>query len=545
VWGIEYDGDGSWEMNGKRYHDVACSVCQVKEPANTFVHWGGWKCPAVSKKHSGLTDRTKGGDEVVEYQGWVAAEKWNRKSTEFVCVDASRDVHYGQRSGGNDAGRIYPTFFPNNARHSIDENIYKNRQDWLYCSVCKSQDCPAGHFAAKFADECKACKACGAGEYEDPDTRCTTHSDRKCLKCSTGESGYFMSTPCSDAHGAGEWSKCSPECGDGFYEFVGCNADHDRQCEPIQDCAPGTFEVLPPTSSSDRQCEKGRVACDRTKEYEIAPATATSGAVCFDFTVGCAKGEYMTEPTPAGKTCHAYTVVCASDEYESKAATDSSDRECKPVSGMCDKGTEFEFSAPTRTRDRDCEPLQICGQGQYESAAPREHSTKLYNIKDRSCKVLEECAADEYEVITEAGPSCANICHMCEPGTYAKLSCQVGTKTLAKRQTECATCTTCGKHETMIEGCTHDHDRVCACTYGSGPTGNCYSSPQGSVRSNSAKVLSSVGDIAMTGESVEIIVDAGRTNVLPAFNLKDELQKTQAQAEEAGAEMDCSIANCE
>ena len=49
----------------------------------------------------------------------------------------------------------------------------------------------------------------------------------------------------------------------------------------------------------------------------------------------------------------------------------------------------------------------------------------------------------------------------------------------------------------------------------------------------------------MTGESVEIIVDAGRTNVLPAFNLRDELEKTQAQAEEAGAEMGCSIANCE
>lgn len=303
------------------------------------------------------------------------------------------------------------------------------------------------------------------------------------------------------------------------------------------------FEVLPPTSSSDRQCEAGRVACDPAKEYEIAPATATSGAICFDFTKGCAAGEYMTEPTALGQTCHTYT-VCGSDEYESKAATSTSDRECKPYSGQCDKNSQYQFSAPTKTKDRVCEALQICGQGYYESTAPQEHSSGLYNTKDRECKVAEECAADEYEVTTAAGRSCASICHMCEPGSFAKVSCQAQTRTLKKRRTECAACKECGKYETMVQGCTHDHDRVCACTYGSGPAGICYNAPQGSIRSDSAKVLSSAGDIAMAGEGVEIVVDDGRSAVLPGFNLKNELQKTEAEALEAAAEMDCSITNC-
>lgn len=437
---------------GGEYADAACAVCQMQSPANTWTHWAGWVCPS-HEKSGGKSE----GDTL--YSGVAHASRYNHKHpSEHICVDQTRAKTKFNDPNNNNANQIYPVEY---RRGNLDDKKYRNG-DELLCSVCNAGGCPAGQWKKEFAGTCSKCTPCPKGQYEDPMSPCSTHSDRSCVKCNAApaKTGYFQTTICSNTNGNGVWAACSSDCGGDQYELLSCTEHHDRQCEPITECTDGEYEMTRPTAKSNRVCAKVSNECG-IDAFETHAPTATSDRQCYSKTRGCPTGFYMSDPV-GGEVCFPVAVCEHGKTYEVKVPTATSNRDCISVSPQCDlkKGLYEKLSA-TVLRDRECAVYEPCVLGEeFESSPGVMDPTASYYVKPPVCTAVARCSAEEF-VVTEAtattDAACFANCGECPVDTYESTPCSRDSQT--KR--ECRPCTTCPAGTVAIVPCTSQTDRQC------------------------------------------------------------------------------------
>ena len=78
----------------------------------------------------------------------------------------------------------------------------------------------------------------------------------------------------------------SQPCGDDAYETSPSTALLDSQCLEFSTCSGDQYESRPPSPNLDRECLQ-ITDCQSIGLSTLTPATATSDAVCFNFTIEC------------------------------------------------------------------------------------------------------------------------------------------------------------------------------------------------------------------------------------------------------------------
>jgi hypothetical protein len=334
-------------------------------------------------------------------------------------------------------------------------------------------NCPAGSFSAAVnASACVQWTVCQPGQSVVSGGTAT--SNRTCAPCASGSSSGGMNAPSCVL-----WQECAA----GKYVTHAPSFTGDRACAA---CPGGTFSAQP----NQALCWP-HGACAAGTEQVVA-ATATMPPVCTECAaatycaggaaakVACADGTW-DDDGDAATTCVAWT-VCGAGQRMAAAGSATADRKCEACSnGFFSPGENAEVCAPwtvcavgqrvsragSGTVDRVCTP---CGSGTYSRA---ENAA--------ACAAWATCAAGTF-VSNEPSVAVDRICTTCATGTYAASAnqttcfpqgaCPAGSEQIAPAATTmppgCAPCaagTHCPGGESVKEICsstTWDHDASAA-----------------------------------------------------------------------------------
>ena len=97
--------------------EAACAMCLRPNAGSTYVQWGRTAC---SNGHT------------AEYTGYVMAQTYSQKKSEFICVDAARESAVGGSSGSQDGALLYFTEFDQVLSSSTSYETNKE----VACTVC-------------------------------------------------------------------------------------------------------------------------------------------------------------------------------------------------------------------------------------------------------------------------------------------------------------------------------------------------------------------------------------------------------------------------
>jgi hypothetical protein len=320
---------------------------------------------------------------------------------------------------------------------------------------------------------CRDLTQCESFEWQD--TPPTPMSDRQCSPHSLCHDGQFESAPptassdrlCGSMHSctAGVQYEVAPAtastdricqtattCTNGEFEEISLTDTSDRSCQLPSECSAGQFEIAAPTATSDRRC--GSTKACTAAQYEVVPATASSDRVCEAASV-CSPEQFAKAPLTSGsdRVCVDATVCDEGVEYESASLLEAVDRECSPLTVCGDD--QFEFAAPEPAYDRDCQQLTVCKSAQFEAIAAGPGN-------DRMCEDTAVCGSTEYE----AAPATATGDRHCRERTVCH---ELEYESAAATETTdrvCTLITVCAPDHTQDIAPTLASDRVCRCRAG-------------------------------------------------------------------------------
>jgi hypothetical protein len=277
-------------------------------------------------------------------------------------------------------------------------------------ATCKSKAYIARARNRKLAEQkWYACKDNSKGQYTVSGSITDANDSPVCgkvIECEVGKE-YEVSPPSANANRVCQaYTACATVVGEGTTQQFQSKAPtntSNRECANVVPCTTQQYQTAAATATENTKCDAIKI-CKAASQYISQQHTLVTNRECKDLTVCTLETEYMSLIATANsdRVCSARTpcdnaagvynsatltldtdstcsklTVCRQDQYQEKAATSTSNRECKGVK-ECTASDQFISKSPTTTSDRECTQLTVCDSagGEYISVQATASSNR-------------------------------------------------------------------------------------------------------------------------------------------------------------------------